>query len=160
MNLPQRDWIVLLGISVAFCVAWLVEPDWNLKEAHRVCAGQPVQVFESMTACTVNQPPGCPCVRPQNPWVIAYWLVFLVGVGVAAAFLLRSHSLLGAAFLAGAMVVGGYLGIFILSRRKTFEPEAWAFAPYAFAITITITLVAFGLARRIRHLVVKRQPAT
>ena len=160
MNLPQRDWIVLLGISVAFCVAWLVEPDWNLQEAHRHCAGQPVEVFESMTACTVNQPVACPCERPQNPWVVVFWLVFLSAVGIAGAFLLRSQLLLSAVLLACAMVVGGYCGLFLLSRRELFEPEAWAFAPYVFAACTGITLVAFGLTRLARRLVVKRRPAT
>lgn len=157
MALSQRDWIVLLGISAAFCVAWLVEPDWNLQEAHRQCAGQPVQVFESMTACAVNQPVECPCVRPQNPWVVVYWLVFLAGVGIAGAFLLRTRFLLSAVFLACATVVGGYCGLFLLSRRELFEPEAWAYAPFVFAVYAAITLLAFSLARLTRRFVAKRR---
>ena len=157
---PQRDWTVLLGISIAFGVALLVEPDSNLKEAHRLCAGQAAQVFESMSACTVNQPVACPCIRPQNPWVIAYWLVFLTGVGIAAAFLLRGQRLQRAFALIVAMALGGICGLFLLSRRETFEPEFWYLAPFIVTAYIAITLVAFGLARLARHLVVKRQPAT
>jgi hypothetical protein len=160
MTSPQRDWIVLLATSIAFCVALLIEPDWNLQEAHLLCAGQPVQVFESMTACSVNLTPACPCVRPQNPWVIAYWLAFLTGAGIAAALLLRMQSLLSAVFLVGAMAVGGYCGLLLLSQSEMFEPEAWAYAPFSIAAQTAITLVAFGLARLARHLVVKRQPST
>jgi hypothetical protein len=58
------------------------------------------------------------------------------------------------------MVVGGYCGLFLLSRRELFEPEAWAYAPYAFAICTGITLFAFGLTRLARWLVVKRRPET
>jgi hypothetical protein len=160
LTFARRDWAVLLTISITICVAFLVEPDWNLQEAHRLCAGQPVQVFESITACSVNQPVACPCVRPQNPWVIAYWLVFLTGVGIAAALLLRAKSLLSAAFLVGAMAIGGCFGFLLLSRRELFEPEAWAYAPFVITAYVAITLVAFGLARLARHLVVKRRPAT
>ena len=156
----QRDWTILLAISVAFCVAQLVEPEWHLQEAHRLCVGKPVQVFDSMTACGVNLPPGCPCVRPQNPWVIVYWFVFLSGVGIAAALLLRARALLGAAFLVVAMAAGGYSGLLLLSRRELFEPEAWAYAPFVFAAYTAIALVAYGLARVARHIVMKRQPAT
>lgn len=157
LTLPQRDWFILLAIAIAFCGALLIEPDWNLQEAHRLCAGQPVQVFESMSACTVNQPPGCPCVRPPNPWVIAYWLAFLPGVGIAAAVLLRTRALLGAVLIVGAMGVGGYCGLFLLSRREAFEPEAWVIAPLAIATETSITLAAFCLARFARQLIVKRQ---
>lgn len=159
MTSPAHDWTVLLAISIAFCVAFLVEPDWALQEAHRLCAGQPVQVFESITACSVNQPVACPCVRPQNPWVIAYWFVFLLGVGIAAALLLRAASLLSAVSLAGTMAVGGYSGFLFLSRRELFEPEAWVYAPFVITAYIAITLVAFGLARLVRHFVVKRRLA-
>jgi hypothetical protein len=160
MNLWQRDWIVLPLISVAFCVALLVAPDWDLQEAHRLCAGQPVQVFESMNACTVNQPVSCPCVRPQNPWAIVYGLVFLSGVGIASALLLRARFLLSAVLIVGAIVVGGYGGFFLLSRRELFEPEAWAYAPFAISTYSAISLFAFGLARLARQFVVKRRSAT
>ena len=158
--LSQRDWIVLLAISITFCVAFLLQPDWNLQEAHLLCAGQPVQVFESMTACSVNQPVACPCVRPQNPWVIAYWLMLLPGAGIAAALLLRAQLLLSAYLLVCAMAVGGYCGFLLLSRREMFEPEAWGYAPFVIGIYTSITLVAFFLVRLTRHLVVKRRQAT
>lgn len=157
MTSPQRDWLVLLGISVAFCVAWLVEPDWNLQEAHRHCRGQLVEVYESMAACTVNLPPGCPCERPDNPWVKVFWVVFLSGTGIAAALLLRSQLLTGAVLLACAMVAGGYGGLFLLSRRELFEPEAWVYAPYVFALLTGFTLFVFGLTRLVRWLVVRRR---
>jgi len=158
--LPKRDWAVFLAISIAYCVAFLIEPDWNLQEAHFFCAKQPVQVFESMTACSANLSPGCSCVRPQNPWVIVYWLGLLSGTGIAAALLLRAKQLLSLVIVAGAMAVGGYFGFLLLSRRELFEPEAWFIAPYAIAVHIAITFLAFWLARLTRHLVVKRRPAT
>ena|SRR5688572_18262779 len=158
MTSSQRDWTILLMISIAFCVAILVEPDWNVKEAYRLCAGQPGQVFESMAACTVNQLIGCSCIRPENPWLIVYWLVFLGGVGIAAALLLRRQWPQSVSALIGAMAIGGFFGL--LSRRDSFEPEFWYLAPLAFAAFIAITLAAFGLARLARHLVTKRQPAT
>jgi hypothetical protein len=161
LTFAQRDWALLLAIAIGFCVAFLVEPDWNLQEAHRLCAGEPVEIFESITACSVNMPAACPCVRPYNPWVIVYWLVFLLGVGTAAALLLRVRALLmNAVFLVGAMVAGGYSGFLLLSRRELFEPEAWAYAPLVLSAYIAITLVAFGLTRLARHLLVNRRSAT
>jgi hypothetical protein len=160
MSLSQRDWIVLLAISAGFCIAFLVEPDWNLKEAHLLCAGRPVQVFESMNACSVNLSVGCPCVRPRNPWVYVYWFVFLSGAGIAAALLLRTRALVSAVFIAGAMAVGGYCGFFLLSRRELFEPEAWALAPFVITVYAAFTLLAFGLARLARRSVFKRRSAT
>jgi hypothetical protein len=157
MTSPQRDWTILLAISIAFCAAFLAEPEWNVKEAHRLCAGQPNQVFESIATCTVNQPVSCSCVRPRNTWVIAYWLVFLPGAGIAAALLLRAR---GAVSLAGAIAVGGFCGLLVISRREVLEPDAWAGAPFVIAADIAITLVAFGLARLARHLLVTRQPTT
>lgn len=157
MTSSHHDGTVLLAISLAFCIALLIEPDGNLQEAHLLCAGQPPQVFESIAACAVNQPPGCPCVRPDNPWLIAYWLVFLPGAGIAAALLLRAKSLLSLVLLAGAMAVGGYGGLLLLSRREMFEPEAWAYAPFVLAVYVAVSLLAFGLARLARHLVAKRR---
>jgi hypothetical protein len=157
MTSPQWDWTVLLAISIAVCVAFLVQPEGNVQEAHRLCAGQPNQLFESMAACTVNQPVSCSCVRPRNPWVIAYWLVFLPGVGIAAALLLRAR---GAVSLAGAVAVGGFCGFLAISLGEGLEPDAWAAVPLVIAADIAITLAAFGLARLARHLVVTRQPAT
>jgi hypothetical protein len=152
-----RDLAILVAISIACCVAFLVEPDWNLQEAHLLCAGQPVQVFETMSACEVNMQPACPCVRPQNPWVIVYWLVLLAGIGVAAALWLRARSLPGALGLAAAWVVGGYGGMYFLSRRELFEPEAWAFAPYVFGAQAVIVITVFWLTRLTGHLVAKRR---
>jgi hypothetical protein len=157
---PSRDWAVLLTISVAFCFAQLAEPAWHLQEAHLLCAGKPVQVFESLDACNADMPPGCPCVRPQNPWVIVYWFVFLSGAGIAAALLIRAPAALAAVFLVVAMAVGGYSGLLILSRRELFEPEAWGYAPLLFAAYTAIALLAYGLTLLTRHLVAKRRPAT
>jgi hypothetical protein len=155
MSTPLRNAVVLVGVAVLFCVAFLIEPEWYQWKARNLCTGQ---VFESLDACIA--PPGCVCARPLNPWVITYWLAFLSGVGIAAAFLLRAKSLLSAVFLAGAMVVGGYGGLLVVSRRELFEPEAWAFAPFVFAVYIAITVFAFAFARVVRHLVAKRQLAT
>src|ERR1044071_1487934 len=154
---PRRDWIVLLAISIAYCVAFLVEPDWDRQEAHLSCTGQPVQVFESMAACSVKLAPACQCARPQNPWVIAYWLTFLPGADIAAALLLRMQSPRGAVFLVGAMAAGGYGGLFLLSQSEMFEPEAWASAPFVIGAEAAITVAAFGVARLVRYFVVKRE---
>jgi hypothetical protein len=155
MPTALRNGVVLSGVAVLFCVAFLIEPEWYQREAHNPCTGQ---VFESLDAC--DAAPGCTCSRPLNPWVITYWLMFLSGLGMAAALLLRAKSLLSAIFLAGAMTVGGYGGLFLVSRREMFEPEAWAYAPFVFTIYIAVTLLAFFVVRLARHLIVKRQPAT
>ena len=155
----KRDWVVLIAISITLCVAFLVEPDSNLQEAHLLCPGQPVQVFESMTACTENQPPSCPCVRPENPWTMAYWLALLAGIGIAAAFLLRMQWLPGAAHLVGAMFAGGFLGLLFLSRSDSFEPEAWGYAPFVFCFGSAIIVATFGLARLMRYVFLKRRAA-
>ena len=160
MTWSQRHWIVLLAISVAFCAAFLAEPDWYLKEARLLRADHPTQVFESMNDCSMNSTPGDICARPLNSWVIVYWLVILAGVGIGAALLLRTRLLLGAIFLLGAMAEGGYFGFFLLSRRPLFEPEAWAYTPIVIAVYASIALAAFGLARLLRQFIAKRRSAT
>jgi hypothetical protein len=152
MTSRLRDWIVLLAMAIAFCVAFLVEPDWNLQEAHLLCDGQPVQVFESMSACALDQPPGCPCIRPDNPWTFWFWVVVLPALGIAAALLLRSPGLRSAAFLAGALAIGGGCALFFIGQRESFDEEAWAASQLVVAIYISVILVAFGAARLVRRM--------
>jgi hypothetical protein len=143
----MRDAVVLVAISITFCLAFLVEPDSSLREAQRICAEQPVQNFESMAACSVGQAPGCSCVRTQNPWVIVYWLALLTSVGIAAALLLRAPASMGALLLIVAMASGGFFGFLFLSWRRLFEPEAWGYAPFVIALHTAIALVVYGAAR-------------
>jgi hypothetical protein len=157
---PRHDRTILLAIAAAFCIAILVEPEGTLSEAHRLCDGQPVQVFDSMTACEANLVPACSCASPENPWAYVYWLVILPGLGIAAALLLRSKSLPSAFSLVGGLAIGGGVAVLFLAQRESFEAEALAVGIVFVATCIAITLVAFGLARLARYIVLSRKAAT
>jgi hypothetical protein len=158
MARSRPDWIVLLSFGLIFCMAFIFEPEWHLPEAHLLCEGEPVKIFESMTACTVDQPPGCPCIRPENPLTTVYWLSVLSILGIGAALLLRSGSLKGAIVMAGAMAAGGVCALFILSRGRSYDAEDWGFGQLAIAAYIAVSLVAFGMARLVQRLFLNRRP--
>ena len=43
MQLSLRELMVLVGLAAIFCVCFLIEPDWNVTEAHRLCDGERTQ---------------------------------------------------------------------------------------------------------------------
>jgi hypothetical protein len=77
-------------------------------------------------------------------------------VGIAASILLRSGPLRSAASLGAALVVAGTCALFALSRRDSFDEETWATGQLVVAAFIAITMVAFGIARTVKHLVVRK----
>jgi len=149
---PRREWVVLIAAAAAFCLAFLVEPDWNLKQANLRCEGQPVQVFESMSACSVDLRPGCMCFRPQNPWAPAYWIVLLPSFGIAAALLMRRRILEALSSLAGALAVGGGCALLLVAQRESFDAESWGYGMIFVAALGWIILVVFAVTRLVKHL--------
>ena len=131
MQLGLRELVVLVGIAAIFCVCFLVEPDWHVTEAHRLCDGERTQVFDSMAACAIGQAPGCTCLRPVNPWAYA--------VALAAA---------------------GACALFLLSRRESFDEEAWLIGKVVVAVYIAFVMVVFALARSARHWTLTRRTET
>ena len=159
MRLDQRELVVLLGLAVAFCVCFLIEPEWNLTEAHRVCGGDHAQVFESMTACGMGLSPGCGCFRPVNPWAYVFWIVALSLIGIAASILLRSDFLPAVPLLIVALAAAGAYALFALSRRELFDEEAWIIGKFVVAVYIAFVLVVFGFARSARNWIQARRSA-
>jgi hypothetical protein len=160
MQLSLRELVVLVGLAAIFCVCFLVEPDWNLTEAHRLCNGERAQVFDSMAACAIGQQPGCTCMRPVNPWAYAFWLAVLSLIGIAASVLLRSDFLPAAALLIVALATGGACALFLLSRRESFDEEAWIIGQVVVAVYIAFVMIVFALARSIRHWTLARRTET
>jgi hypothetical protein len=151
MQLNLRELMVLVGLAAVFCVCFLIEPDWNVTEAHRLCDGERTQVFDSMAACAIGQQPGCTCIRPVNPWAYAFWLVALSLIGIAASVWLRSDFLPVAAPLIVALAAGGVFALFLLSHRKSLDEEAWLIGKFVVAVYIAFVMVVFALARSARH---------
>lgn len=151
MRLGLRELMVLFGLAAIFCTSFLVEPDWSVTEAHRFCDGERTQVFDSMTACAVGQQPGCTCMRPANPWAYAFWLTVLSSIGIAASVLLRSDLLSAAALLIVALAASGACALSLLSRRESFDEEAWVIGQAMVAVYIAYVMVVFALARSARH---------
>jgi hypothetical protein len=151
MQLNLRELMVLMGLAAIFCVCFLIEPDWNVTEAHRLCDGKSTQVFDSMAACAIGQQPGCTCMRPVNPWAYAFWLVALSLIGIAASVFLRSDFLPAAAPLIVALAAGGTCALFLLSRRESYDEEAWLIGKVVVAVYIAFVMVVFALARSARH---------
>jgi len=151
MQLNLRELMVLMGLAAIFCVCFLIEPDWNVTEAHRLCDGKSTQVFDSMAACAIGQQPGCTCMRPVNPWAYAFWLVALSLIGIAASVFLRSDFLPAAAPLIVALAAGGTCALFLLSRRESYDEEAWLIGKVVVAVYIAFVMVVFALARSARN---------
>jgi len=160
MKLGLRELVVLVGLAAIFCVCFLVEPDWHVTEAHRLCDGERTQVFDSMAACAIGQAPGCTCLRPVNPWAYAFWLAVLSLIGIAASVLLRSDFLPAAALLIVALAAAGACALFLLSRRESFDEEAWLIGKVVAAVYIAFVMVVFALARSVRHWTITRRTAT
>jgi hypothetical protein len=160
MRFQPRELVVLLGLAMSFCVAFLIQPEWNASEAHLLCDGESARMFDSMAACTVGQRPGCPCVRPENPWASVFWLCVLPSIGVAASLLLRLRGSLGAALLGGALAVAGVSALFALSRRNAFDGEAWGLGVLVVAAYIALVLGAFGTTRVITKWLTRKNTAT
>jgi len=150
MQLSLRELLVLVGLAAIFCVCYLVEPDWNLTEAHRLCDGGRTQVFDSMAACAIGQQPGCTCVRPVNPWAYAYWLAVLSSIGIAASVWLRSEFLAAAPLLIVALAIAGACALSLVSRRESFDEGAWVIGKVIVAVYIAFVMVVFALARSAR----------
>jgi hypothetical protein len=160
MQLNVRELVVLFALGAAFCVAFLFEPEWDLTEAHMLCTGEPVRVFDSMAACSAELRPGCPCMRPDNPWAYIFWLVMLPLVGVTAALSLRSRWLPAAAMLSVVLAAAGAGALLLLSHRESFDEEAWAVGQVVVAAYIVFILCIFGLGRVVRHWILTRRSAT
>ncbi len=160
MQLSLRELVVLVGLAAIFCVCFLVEPDWHVTEAHRLCNGESTQVFDSMAACAIGQQPGCTCMRPVNPWAYAFWLAVLSSIGIAASVLLRSDFLPAVALLIVALAVAGACALFLLSRRESFDEEAWLIGKVVVAVYIAFVMVVFALARSARHWTLARRTGT
>jgi len=151
MQLSLRELVVLVGLAAIFCVCFLVEPDWHVTEAHRLCNGESTQIFDSMEACTTGPQPGCMCMRPVNPWAYVFWLAVLSLIGIAASVLLRSDFLPAAALLIVVLAGAGASALFLLSRRDSFDEEAWVIGKVVVAVYIAFVMVVFALARSARH---------
>ena len=160
MQLSLRELVVLVGIAAIFCVCFLVEPDWHVTEAHRLCDGERTQVFDSMAACAIGQQPGCTCMRPVNPWAYVFWLAVLSLIGIAASVLLRSDFLPAVALLIVALAAAGACALFLLSRRESFDAEAWLIGKVVVAVYIAFVMVVFALARSARHWSLARRTGT
>ena len=160
MQLGLRELVVLAALAAFFCVCFLVEPDWHVTEVQRLCDGERTQVFESMAACTIGQQPGCTCMRPVNPWAYAFWLAVLSLIGIAASVLLRSDFLPAAALLIVALAAAGACALFLLSRRESFDAEAWLIGKVVVAVYIAFVMVVFALARSARHWSLARRTGT
>ena len=160
MKLSLRELVVLVGLAAIFCVCFLVEPDWHVTEAHRLCNGESTRVFDSMAACGIGQQPGCTCTRPVNPWAYAFWLAVLSSIGIAASVLLRSDFLPAVALLIVALAVAGACALFLLSRRESFDEEAWLIGKVVVAVYIAFVMVVFALARSARHWTLARRTGT
>jgi len=158
MQLSLRELVVLVGLAAIFCVCFLVEPDWHVTEAHRLCNGESTRVFDSMAAC--GQQAGCTCMRPVNPWAYAFWLAVLSSIGIAASVLLRSDFLPAVALLIVALAVAGACALFLLSRRESFDEEAWLIGKVVVAVYIAFVMVVFALARSARHWTLARRTGT
>ena len=151
MQLSLRELVVLVGLAAIFCVCFLIEPDWHVTEAHRLCDGERTELFDSMAACAIGQQPGCTCMRPENPWAYAFWLAALSLIGIAASVLLRSDFLPGVALLIVALAAAGSCALFLLSRRESFDEEAWLIWKVVVAVYIAFVMIVFALARSARH---------
>ena len=151
MQLSLRELVVLVGLAAIFCVCFLVEPDWHVTEAHRLCNGESTWVFDSMADCGIGQQAGCTCMRPVNPWAYAFWLAVLSLIGIAASVLLRSDFLPAAALLIVALAAAGACALFLLSRRESFDEEAWLIGKVVAAVYIAFVMVVFALARSARQ---------
>ena len=160
MQLSLRELVVLVGLAAIFCVCFLVEPDWHVTEAHRLCNGESTRVFDSMAACGIGQQAGCTCMRPVNPWAYVFWLAMLSLIGIAASVLLRSDFLPAVALLIVALAVAGACALFLLSRRESFDEEAWLIGKVVVAVYIAFVMVVFALARSARHWSLARRTGT
>ena len=160
MHLGLRELVVLVGLAAIFCVCFLIEPDWSVTEAHRLCSGERTQVFDSMAACDIGLQPGCMCMRPTNPWAYAFWLTVLSLIGIAASVLLRSDFFLAAALLIVALAAAGACALFLLSRRDSFDEEAWVIGKVVVAVYIAFVMIVFALARSSRHWALARRTET
>ena len=160
MQLGLRELTVLVGLAAIFCVCFLVQPDWHVTEAHRLCDGEPARVFDSMAACDIGQKPGCMCMRPVNPWAYVFWLAVLSSIGIAASVLLRSDFLPAAALLIVALAAAGACALSLLSHRESYDEEAWLIGKVVVAVYIAFVMVVFALARSARHWTLARRTAT
>ena len=160
MQLSLREVVVLVGLAAIFCVCFLIQPDWNLTEAHRLCDGEPTQVFDSMAVCDIGQKPGCMCMRPVNPWAYVFWLAALSSIGIAASVLLRSDFLPAAALLIVALAAAGACALSLLSHRESYDEEAWLIGKMVVAVYIAFVMIVFALARSARHWALARRTAT
>ena len=160
MQLSLRELVVLVGLAAIFCVCFLVEPDWHVTEAHRLCNGESTRVFDSMAACGIGQQAGCTCMRPVNPWAYVFWLAMLSLIGIAASVLLRSDFLPAVALLIVALAAAGACALFLLSRRESFDAEAWLIGKVVVAVYIAFVMVVFALARSARHWSLARRTGT
>ena len=160
MQLGLRELTVLVGLAAIFCVCFLVQPDWHVTEAHRLCDGEPARVFDSMAACDIGQEPGCMCMRPDNPWAYVFWLAALSLIGITASVFLRSDFLPAAALLIVALAAAGACALSLLSHRESYDEEAWLIGKVIVAVYIAFVMIVFALARSARHWVLARRDAT
>jgi hypothetical protein len=146
-----RNGVVLGGLAAAFFVAFLIEPEWHLAEAHRLCEGRRAEVFDSMEACTIGQPPGCPCIRPGSPWAFVFWIVALSLLGLVGGIVLRMRLLAGATALGVALAVAATCALFVLERGVPRGYEPWANLMFVVVVYIPLIIVVFGITNAFRH---------
>ena len=149
---------MLLGLATAFYVAFLIQPDWALTEAHRLCEGEPSRIFDSMNACGIGQGPGCTCFRPDNPWAPVFWLAVLPLIGASACLLLRSRFLLGVVLLGAVLAAAGAL--VVLGHRGALDEEGVTVGMLVIAAYIALVLAAFAVCRAVKYWFVAKPSAT
>jgi hypothetical protein len=148
---------MLLGLATAFYVAFLIQPDWALTEAHRLCEGEPSRIFDSMDACGVGQRPGCTCFRPDNPWASVFWFAVLPLIGASASILLRSRFLPGVVLLGAVLAAAGAL--VVLGHRRSIDEEGIAVEALVIAAYIALILAVFGVCRVVKYWFVAKRSA-
>lgn len=155
MRSATREFATLLGLAAAFYVAFLIQPDWAVTEAHRICEGEPLRVFDSINACGVGQRPGCTCFRPDNPWASVFWFTVLPLIGISASLLLRSRFLRGTILLSAVLAAAGAL--VVLGHRGSLDEEGVAVGLLVITAYIALVLTAFGVRRAVEYWFVARR---
>jgi hypothetical protein len=158
MRSATREFVTLSGLAAAFYVAFLIQPDWALTEAHRLCEGEPIRVFDSMNTCDIGQRPGCTCFRPDNPWASVFWFAVLPLIGISASILLRSRFLFGAVLLSAVLAAAGAL--VVLGHRGSMDEEGVTVGLLVIAAYVSLVLAAFGVCRAVKYWFVARRPET
>ena len=76
MQLRSREVVVLMSLAVIFCVAFQIQPEWYVPEAHLVCDGEPARIFDLMVACAVGQLLAVHVCARGTPGLTSFGFVF------------------------------------------------------------------------------------